>query len=330
MVVVAQIMNVHPPQACMVFDANDMFVSHGVNAGDALDVPDLVCLGDTYELDVVAAPLRLLVDGTDGSQRVAVGSDIGQIGQSVLTVARYTLMDSMGGRVDLLLLRIGGEGLLLALPLSPVAAGTDYTLLSIDTAPQAAQLTDLLCLSFGRGTEVAIATGGPRRIETLEPGDLVLTRDHGPQPLRWIGRATLRAVGPYAPVVVTAGALGNSGDLIVSQHHRMFLYQRRGAGDGPSEILVQARYLVNDDDIFLRSGGFTDYFALVFDQHEIIYAEGIAVESLLVTDATLARLPQDLSAEMKTRFPSLSQSQHFGTEVGRQLLDTFRSGRVGR
>ena len=45
----------------------------------------------------------------------------------------------------------------------------------------------------------------------------------------------VRAVGAFAPVVISAGTLGNGGDLILSQHHRVFLYQRQklpGGGDG--------------------------------------------------------------------------------------------------
>ena len=152
----------------------------------------------------------------------------------------------------------------------------------------------------------------------------MLTRDHGGQPIRWVGSTTLRAVGAFAPVVIAAGTLGNSGDLIVSQHHRMFLYQReRKPGLATSELLVQAKHLVDNKNIFIREGGFVDFFSLVFDRHEIIYAEGVPAESLMVNDATVNRLPSELSEDVKARFPGLSQNQHFGTEAGRQFLDAI-------
>ena len=88
-----------------------------------------------------------------------------------------------------------------------------------------------------------------------------------------------------------------------------------------SELLVQAKHLVDGERIFLRESGFVDYFSLVFDHHEIIYAEGVPAESLMVNDATVNRLPAALSADVKARFPGLSQGQHFGTEAGRQFLD---------
>jgi hypothetical protein len=232
-------------------------------------------------------------------------------------------MGDGGERIEVLLLALP-DGSRFALPLSPMATRTGYTLLKVEQAPENTGLSDLLCISFARGTMISLASGAQMPIEDLRAGDKVLTRDHGGQPIRWIGRATLRAVGAFAPVVITADTLGNTGDLIVSQHHRMFLYQRdRKAGMATSELLVQAKHLVDGERVFLREGGFVDYLSLVFDQHEIIYAEGIPAESLMVNDATVSRLPAGLSADVKARFPGLSQVQHFGTEAGRPFLQSL-------
>lgn len=314
-----------PGQACMVFPADAIFVSAGVNQGEPLSLPDEICLGDIYELDHAYPAERLVVARDSGQARVGPGSAAGIAGAALDVVSRYTLMGDDGNRVDLLLLRLGGgPPALYALPLSPMAAGVGYALVKAEAAPENAPLADLLCMSFARGTHIALADGNQRAIEDLRAGDRVLTRDHGPQELRWVGHVTLRALGPFAPVVITAGAMGNAGDLIVSQQHRMFLYERRRAPGLPtSELLVQARDLVNGDTIFLRDGAFIDYFSLVFDRHEIIYAEGIPAESLLVTEAVLSCLPRPLAREVAARFPGLSQRQHFGTEAGRHLLETL-------
>ncbi|WP_233557035.1 Hint domain-containing protein [Gemmobacter lutimaris] len=318
-----------PGQACMVFPADAVYVAHGVNMGDGLAPPEDICPGDVYELEPGTAALRLVVARSADAQQVAQGSDLGSPGDPVRIVARYTLMGDDANRVELLLLALGGtaDGLF-ALPLSPMAAGLGYTLVKIEDAPEDTPLADLLCVSFARGTMITMADGSQRAIETLATGDRVLTRDHGPQPVRWVGHATLRAVGAFAPVVITAGAMGNAGDLIVSQHHRMFLYQRqRLPGLPTSELLVQAKHLVNDETIFLREGAFVDFFSLVFERHEIIYAEGVPAESLMVTEAVVNRLPVELSAEVRARFPGLSQNQHFGTEAGRQELEEIGLGR---
>lgn len=318
-----------PVQLCLVFAAQDIFVAQGVNAGEALDLPAAVCAGDRYMVEPAADPVQVVLGVAGGRQVVAEGSGLGRAGDAIAMLARYTLMDDQGFRVDLLLLDIAGR--LGALPLSPMAQGREYTLVSISDAPADASLGNLLCLSFARGTRIAMADGRQRAIEDLQPGDPVLTRDHGPQAVGWVGRATLHAAGPFAPVVIAAGALGNVGALIVSQQHRMFLYQRGGpAGLSPREILVQARHLVNGDTVFLREGGFVDYFALIFPRHEIIFAEGIAVESLLVTEARLRRLPAELSADLRQRFPGLSQIQRFGTEVGREAVQHVAPRRARR
>ncbi len=310
-----------PSHACQVLPSQAVYVIHGVNGGDALGDPDEVCLGDIYTLEAGVAPLRLvLTHGAEG-QTVAEGSQIGTAGQAVRLVARYTLMAPDGDKIDLLLMRLDG-GDRVVLPLSPMTSTADYTLLDVDDAPQQVRLADLLCVSFARGTMITLADGRQCPIERLTAGEKVLTRDHGPQPLRWLGKATLRAQGAFAPVVITAGTLGNTGDLIVSPHHRIFLYQRqRRAGLQTSELLVQAKHLVDDETVFQRPGGFVDYYSLVFDKHEIIYAEGVPAESLMVNDATLCRLPAEMAEDVKARFPGLAQVQHFGTEASRQFLD---------
>jgi hypothetical protein len=327
----------YPGHACQVLPAEAIYVCAGVNLGDAIGSCDEVYLGDTYRLDPSHNPQQLVVSRPlQGDQQVAPHSEVGRVGDTVRFEARYSIMSSDGGKVELLLLCIDQREYFIV-PLSPMAANEDYTLVGIEQKPPNTLLTDLLCVSFARGTLITLSSGEQREIEFLQEGDKVLTRDHGNQAVRWIGRSTLRAVGAFAPVVIPAGLLGNAGDLIVSQHHRIFLYQRdRQAGTPTSELLIQARYLVDNVSVFLREGGFVDYFCLVFDAHEIIYAEGVPAESLLVNDATKNMLPDALSGDVKVRFPNLSQDQHFGTEAGREFLETvgtqslFKAGRRSR
>jgi hypothetical protein len=310
-----------PQQTCQVFAADDFYVTVGVNQGDGLGPPEDICAGDVYRLEAEAAPLRLVIGRDAGGQCVAPGSQLGEPGDRLDLVTRYRLMSPQGESVEILLLR-AGAGRLCMLPLSPLDVRSDYTLVAVEPAPEEALLADLLCVSFARGTMITLGDGRQLPIEALRPGDMVLTRDRGRQAVRWVGRATLRAVGAFAPVVIGKGVLGNAGDLVVSQHHRVFLYQRqRLPGLETSELLVQAKHLVDGKAVWQREGGFVDYFSLVFDHHEIIYAEGIPVESLMVNEATVTRLPPGLAAEVQARFPGLSQVQHFGTEAGRQFLE---------
>lgn len=313
--------------------ARHLPVVSGANLGDSIAAAGLSEIGDLYRLrpDAMPGRLRLFTDAS-GAQRVAdEGSEIGRPGDAVLPLSQMTFMGADGERIEAILVTIGAAGEEYLVPLSPLAPRTDYTLLDARAADGTLPLSDLICVSFAAGTRITLADGLQRRIETLAPGDMVLTRDHGPQEVRWIGKATLRAKGSFAPVVVLPGILGNDRELIVSPHHRLFIYQRGTARVGGSaEILVQAKHLVDGENILRREGGFVDYFSLVFDRHEIIFAEGIAAESLMVNEATVAQLPPELGAELLRRFPGLSQSQHFGTEAGRDLLTPAARGALLR
>ncbi|WP_457771069.1 Hint domain-containing protein [Phycobium rhodophyticola] len=141
------------------------------------------------------------------------------------------------------------------------------------------------------------------------------------QEIRWIGQTTQRAVGEFAPVRIAAGALHNEGDLLVSPDHRLFIYQRSDAlGAGRSELLIKARHLVNGDSIQFQSGGFVDYFQLLFDRHQIIFAEGIAAETLLADQRTHAALPRDIAARLLAD-RTHDDSSHHDFEVSGNLLD---------
>lgn len=303
-----------PPQSCAVFAADDLYVRQGVAQGEGLGRPEDVVPGDIYWLDPDARPRRLRFLREARGQRVAAGSEVGTPGDLVAVAARYRLLAPGGDGVDVLLIDTGGA--LSVLPLAPIPPRTDHTLVTVEEAPAALPLADLMSLSFARGTRVTLADGSQRPVEALRPGDPVLTRDHGRQPLRLLARATLRAVGAFAPVVIGRAVLGNADDLVVGPHHRLFLYlRRRDPGLPTAEVLVQARHLVDGEAVWVREGGFVDYFGLVFDRHEIIYAEGIPVESLLVNEATVPRLPSGLAEEVTGRLPGLTQNQHFGTEA---------------
>lgn len=323
-----------PIARVQVFPAEAIWVIAGANLGDPIGTADDCVPGDVYQLDPDETALLLQLDQAEpGSApcHIVSGSQIGAPGDSATLASRLTLMAADGERVEVLVICHDTSGALFALPLSPLAPGADYTLIDAGAGPGDIRLGDVVCVSLARGTGITLPGGARRPVERLKPGDLILTRDHGPQPLRWIGKATLRAQGAFAPVVIAAGAIGNIGDLVVGQHHRIFVYQRGKARVGGSaELLVQAKHLVDGDMVRLREGGFLDYYSLVFDRHEIIYAEGIPCESLIVNDAVLSRLPGDLAEEVWARLPGLSHAHHFATEAGPEAVDALALLRRGR
>ncbi|MFN4101169.1 MAG: Hint domain-containing protein [Pararhodobacter sp.] len=310
--------------AVAVVPAAGLSVLSGANAGDPLPAPaDSIC-GDYYRLEDSARLLTLMLNldaGTDGM--LAPGSDTGRAGDPVRLEGRLTLMAPDGDLVEVLVLATGAERL--ALPLSPLRPKLTYTLIAVDAEPGPIRLADIVAGAFAQGTRIALADGRQVPVEELVPGDAVITRDHGVQSLRWKGLVTLRAEGGFAPVTVLPGVMGNPGPLSVSPHHRLFLYRRDAkALAGASGLLVQARHLVDGRTILRREGGFVDYHSLVFDAHEVIYAEGVPCESLMVCPSVVTRLPEDLAAPLREAFPGLNQHSHTGAELNPEMVSQLR------
>lgn len=92
-------------------------------------------------------------------------------------------------------------------------------------------------------------------------------------------------------------------------------------GAGHAELLVKVRYLLNDDTVFTQAGGYVDCFQLLFDGHEIIYAEGIAAESMLTDTRTKPVLPAHIAKDMGDVIPGHSDRPHAGLDVQEGLLN---------
>lgn len=167
-----------------------------------------------------------------------------------------------------------------------------------------AENTGVVC--FTRGTLI-ITARGEKPIESLAPGDLVLTMDHGYQPIRWIGSTTVAGKGRFAPIQIAAGALGNRRALAVSPQHRMMLsgWQAELLFDEP-EVLVAAKLLVNDRTIRVMERDSVEYFHMLFDAHEIVFAEGCPSESFHPGHVGWGALAEAARQEILTLFPQLA------------------------
>ena len=278
-----QILRVHPGAALRVVA--------GANWGDALGGADDLVLGDAYALAEPEPVLLALARGPSGLT-LAEGPDAGA---PVALEALLTLMAPSGVMVEAVLLA-GPRGAMLH-PLSPLPARVDHALIGVDRGAAEGRVAALACAAFARGTRITLASGEQRPIEDLAPGMRVLTRDAGARPVRWVGLSTQRAEGAMAPVVIEAGALGNARALVLSPAHRLFVWQRRDVlGLGRAEVAVRAGQLVNGASVRRAEGGFVDYAQILFDDHHVIYAEGIAAESLMLDPRTRPALPAEAVA----------------------------------
>jgi len=150
---------------------------------------------------------------------------------------------------------------------------------------------------------------GARLIEDLHPGDLVMTRDNGLQPVLWIGRQTVRAEGDFSPILFAEGALGNTAPLLVSPQHRMLIEDWRAAYFcGWSEVFVPAKHLVNGTTVTQVSGGTVEYMHLLFADHEVVYSHGIPSENYFPAHGRSSS-DRAAQAELAILFPQMAAQQ---------------------
>lgn len=158
---------------------------------------------------------------------------------------------------------------------------------------------------FTAGTNITTATGEVV-VENLNVGDMVKTKDHGMQPIRWIGKQTIKADGDFAPIRFSKGSIGNEHDLLVSPQHRMLISGWKAElMFGKPEVLVAAKHLVNGDTIHVQKSDTVEYFHILFDTHEIVFAEGAPSESFHPGEVGMKTIDQAARDEIFAIFPEL-------------------------
>lgn len=179
---------------------------------------------------------------------------------------------------------------------------------------------------FVAGTLIATPSG-ERPAETLQPGDLVLTQDDGPQPLRWIGTRKVAAAGEFAPIHIRANTFGTHRDLLLSPLHRVLI--RDSLAEvlfGESEVLIAARDLINDRSVTRRAGGEVTYVHLMFDRHQVVYSEGLETESFLPGPQTAKSFERDVVDEICAIFPEMDPDTGTGySPAARRTLRKFEA-----
>ncbi|MFD1343837.1 Hint domain-containing protein [Litorisediminicola beolgyonensis] len=152
-----------------------------------------------------------------------------------------------------------------------------FTSASANNSSYTAENTMVACLV--RGTRIRTPEG-ERAVEDLREGDLVETRDHGPQPIRWISRtvyqrADLESNPRRCPVLLRKGSFGATRDLWVSPQHCMLIEDEDG-----EPLFLRATHLTSTPLARVAAGcKKVSYFHLLFDCHEVIFAEGAQTES---------------------------------------------------
>ncbi len=266
---------------------------------------------DTISVASAAQPIR--IDAGAGTDRLVIaGGAIQRSAVSVTNTASGTFTPANGGAP----ISFGPSGpQTLADVLATYKNGTIQISGGAPLSGQVGQVQfanveglDLQVICFTPGTRIATAEGEVA-VEFLRPGDLVQTLDHGLQPLRWVGRTRVPALGRLAPVRIAAHALGNRRALLVSPQHRMLVSGWQAAMlFAEDEVLVPAQALVNGRQVTRVEGGTVDYIHLLFDRHEVIWAEGAPSESFHPGQQGWQALDSAARAEVLALFPQLAGS----------------------
>jgi hypothetical protein len=191
-----------------------------------------------------------------------------------------------------------------------------------------AEIEQAIC--FTPGTRIATSRGQVA-VETLKPGDRVITRDNGIQPVRWADRRDLSAsdisASPiFQPVLIRAGSIGSdlpAQDILVSPNHRMLLmHQSARLLFNESEVLVAAKHLVEMPGIDPVCATGISYIHVMFDSHEVILANGAWSDSFQPGDFSLGGIGQAQRDEILELFPELAEAD--GLKACRAARRSFR------
>jgi len=153
---------------------------------------------------------------------------------------------------------------------------------------------DVIC--FTHGTRIRTPQG-EQAVEHLSVGDMVQTRDDGPQEVLWIGQRRMSGARLYA--MPEAQALFNQ-----------------------PEVLVAASDLINDHSVFVDHAiKEVTYVHLLLSRHQVLWANGVATESYHPANTTLKTVEQGQRAKLLELLPDLKRDLHSYGPYARRNLD---------
>ena len=244
------------------------------------------------------------VETVEGETRVSDG-----LGRPVMTgqmTADIPLLLERPGGGTIRLDRIEIDGrLALYLPSEGMMPGHDYRAASLTTAGARAaspeEIAALPCL----GTGTMIATDeGPQPIDWLRPGDRILTRDNGYQPLLWLGTHVMPRRSPAVtrPLIVPADCFGpaqperpivaSPGQGVLLAGHELELWFAE------SEMFASLRDVA---PVANPLEGRQTLYSLLFATPEVVLAEGLWVGSVQAEANVIAQLPDRVRAALAPR-----------------------------
>lgn len=186
---------------------------------------------------------------------------------------------------------------------APLTPGTSYVKISGSNSGSSSYSDYITC--FGAGTLIETAEREVE-VQSLKRGQLVWTRDSGLQPILWTGTTEVHGYGPFAPVVIEPGVIGNTRELVVSQQHRVLI--NSPATDvlfASPEVFVAAKHLCGLPGVSIRETERVTYTHFMFDQHHIVRSNGALTESYYYGDTARYALSSPQRSEILALFPTI-------------------------
>ena len=137
-----------------------------------------------------------------------------------------------------------------------------------------------------RGTTIRTASG-TRKIEDLVVGDLLPTLFGGERPIQWIARYPFRKSDPSKPWVKSVRPVRVARSALALDVPQTDLYLTRWHALIIDGVLIPVGSLINGATIKLyeaRELAELEFFNIKLESHDVIYAEGAPVETLLEVD----------------------------------------------
>jgi hypothetical protein len=279
------------------------------DVSDAAYDSNLIIATDSVQTALVANADSVTMTTKESETLNVLGNDVGAVGATltithingIAVVAGNTVVLPSGQSITLnangtftILGNGDTEKVAFTYTVKDNTGNTDTGIVTINSIP-----------CFVAGTMIRTPEGEVA-VQDIVAGDLVLTHDNGPQPVRWVGRRQVPATGALAPICIRAGTFGAHRTLLVSPQHRVLI--RDSLAEllfGDTEVLVAAKDLVNDRSVMVKEGGTVDYVHILFDDHQVVYSDGLATESFLPGPQTTKSFERQALAEICAIFPEL-------------------------
>ena len=155
------------------------------------------------------------------------------------------------------------------------------------------------------------------------------TLDHGYQPVRWAGSKSAKGQGRYAPILFPAGSVENTRDLWLQRQHRVLVGDDMVKSElHCDEALIAAhRFVGHARTCVAPQMHAVSYHHLLFDQHQIIFANGTALESHYLGEQVmdmfqaedLSSVPQRISPANETP-ARIIPNNHLQQKYARALI----------